>query len=129
MATIVATSIAACASKSKNITASYVSPLAYSSFTCNQLEQEAERISVRLVQATGAQDRKATGDAVATAVGVIIFWPALLMIDGDSTTAPELARLKGEMEAIEKASIEKNCKIQFKREEAQKPEPQPDPGE
>lgn len=67
---------------------------------------------------TGAQDSKATGDAVATGVGIVLFWPALFFIKGDSTTAAELARLKGEMEAIEQTSIKKNCGITFKKQEA-----------
>ena len=107
--------VCACASRSENIAAAYVSPLSYSSYSCNQLRQEATRVSSRAIQVSGAQDSKATGDAVATGVGIIVFWPALLLIKGDSTTAGELARLKGEMEAIEQTSVRKNCGIRFQR--------------
>jgi hypothetical protein len=51
---------------------------------------------------------------VATTAAVIIFWPAAFFIGGDKQNAAELARLKGEMEAIEQASIRKNCGIQFR---------------
>ena len=51
-----------------------------------------------------------------TTVGVVIFWPALFFIDGDNQKTAELARLKGEMEALEQASIQKNCGIQFQRQ-------------
>lgn len=64
--------------------------------------------------AAGVQDSKATNDAVATGVGVVLFFPVLFFIKGDSTTGAELARLKGEMEAIEQASIQKGCKIEFR---------------
>ena len=47
----------------------------------------------------GQQDSQATKDAVATTVGVLIVW---------------LAQQKGEMDAIEHASIQKNCGIQFR---------------
>jgi hypothetical protein len=48
-------------------------------------------------------------------VGVVLFWPSLFFIDGDDQKTAELANLRGQMEAIEQASIQKNCGIQFKR--------------
>lgn len=114
---VAAIGITGCASKSENITAAYVSPLTYQSYSCPQLREEATRVSARAVQVTGAQDQKATNDAVATGVGIILFWPALLFIKGDATAA-EVARLKGEMDAIEQASVQKRCGIQFQRQAA-----------
>ena len=64
--------------------------------------------------AAGAQDKQRTNDAIATTVGVVVFWPGPF-IGGDKQTAAELARLKGEMDAIEQTSIRKNCGIQFQR--------------
>ena len=62
----------------------------------------------------GQQDSQATKDAVATTVGVLIVWPALFLIQGDKQNVAQLAQLKGEMDAIEHASIQKNCGIQFR---------------
>jgi hypothetical protein len=107
--------LGACATSSDKITASYVSPMQYESWNCRQLAEEAQRVSHRAAAAAGAQDSQASKDAVATTVGVIVFWPALFLIGGDKQSAAELARLKGEMEAIEQASIRKNCGIQFQR--------------
>jgi hypothetical protein len=56
---------------------------------------------------------QATKDAVATGIGVIIFWPSLLFIGGDKQTAAQIAHLKGQMDAIQQESIRKNCGIQF----------------
>jgi len=42
---------------------------------------------------------------------VVIFWPAAFFVKGDGQNAAELARLKGEFEALEKVSIEKNCNL------------------
>jgi hypothetical protein len=42
-------------------------------------------VSARAAEASGAQDQKATNDAVATTVGVIVFWPALFMVKGNDT--------------------------------------------
>jgi len=45
--------------------------------------------------ASGAQGQKATNDAVATGVGVAVFWPALFFIKGDAASAQKIAQLKG----------------------------------
>jgi hypothetical protein len=63
----------------------------------------------------GAQDKRASDDKVATAVGAIVFWPALFFIGGDKGNAAEVGRLKGEMNALEQASIKKNCAFNFGR--------------
>ncbi len=42
-------------------------------------------------------------------------WPAAFFVKGDGPAAAELARLKGEFEAIEQASIQKNCGLKFQR--------------
>jgi hypothetical protein len=105
-----------CASSASNIEAAYVSPMNYESYSCAQLEQEAERVSQRAIEVTGRQNERATRDAVATGVGIVLFWPALFFVRGDGAQAAEVARLKGEMETIEKVSIQKNCAINFQRE-------------
>lgn len=108
--------LAGCASSASNIEAAYVSPMNYESYSCAQLEQEAERVSQRAIEVTGRQNERATRDAVATGVGIVLFWPALFFVRGDGAQAAEVARLKGEMETIEKVSIRKNCAISFQRE-------------
>jgi len=111
---IVCLVLAGCASSSGNIRAVYVSPLQYRDFTCAQLADEAKRISARVAEVTGQQDRNATMDFVATAAAVVILFP-IFMLNGDGQTAAELGRLKGEFEAVEKASIRKNCNLRFHR--------------
>ena len=115
LAALCSLTVAGCASRSENIAAAYVSPTAYASFKCDQIREEATRLSARAAQVSGAQDSKATNDAVATGVGMVLFWPALFFIKGDSTTAAELSRLKGEMEAIEQASNQKRCGVTFQK--------------
>ena len=105
----------ACASGSGDISAAYVSPMAYTSYSCPQLREEATRVSSRAAAASGAQDQKAQNDAVATGVAIVLFWPAAFLIKGDGASAAEVSRLKGEMEAIEGASVQKRCGIQFRR--------------
>jgi hypothetical protein len=110
-----------CAQKSTDISASYVSPLTYQSHSCKQLVQEANRVSARVGELSGVQNKKASNDAVATGVAIVVFWPAAFFIKGDKQTAGELARLKGELEAMEKTSIQKNCGIVFQRQAEPKP--------
>jgi hypothetical protein len=110
-----AAALCGCASNSSDISAAYVSPTGYMSYSCPQLHEEASRVSARAAAVMGAQDTKARNDAVATGVGLVLFWPALFFIKGDSTSAAEVSRLKGEMEAIEQTSVRKNCGIQFQR--------------
>jgi hypothetical protein len=112
---------AACASSSADIKAAYVSPLAYQPYDCAQLSAEAERISARAAEAAGVQDAARTSDTVATTVGVVIFWPALFAVKGDSNNAAEMARLKGDMDAIEEESIRKKCGITFRKSEQPPP--------
>lgn len=113
---LAAAALAGCASRASDIGASYVSPLTYQSLTCPQLQEEAARVSSRAALAVGAQNERASRDAVATGVSLVLFWPALFFVRGDGPQAAELARLKGEMDAIEQASIAKNCGIRFERE-------------
>jgi hypothetical protein len=105
--------VAGCAKDISQIAPAYVSPLAYDSYNCTQIAEEARRISARVAQLTGQQQQAAKNDAAATAVGLILFWPALFFIKGGSATEPQLAQVKGEMDAIEQASIKKKCGITF----------------
>ncbi len=107
-----------CASSSEKISAAYVSPLQYQNYSCGQLGEEAQRISSRVAQVSGVQDKKASDDAIATGVAIVLFWPAAFMIGGNDQNTAELSRLKGEFESVEKVSIQKNCGLQFRQQSA-----------
>ena len=115
LALVLSFGLAGCASRADNIAAAYVSPVLYQGYTCAQLREEAARVSQRAAVAAGAQDSKATSDAVVTGVAVVLFWPAAFFVKGDGANAAELAQLKGEMDAIEQANIQKRCGIEFKK--------------
>lgn len=110
--------LAGCASSASEITAQYVSPIPYQDYTCQQIGEEAARVSQRAAEVAGVQDSKATTDAVAMGVGLVLFWPSLFFIKGDGQTASELGRLRGEFEALEKVSIQKGCNHQFRGKDA-----------
>jgi hypothetical protein len=102
-----------CASSSTDISPAYISPVTYQSYTCQQLALEAQAVSTRAATLSGVQDSQRTKDGVATAAAIVIFWPAAFFAGGDKQTAAELAQMKGQMVAIEQASIAKKCNIQF----------------
>lgn len=110
---ILGAGLGGCASASSDITPAYISPVMYQQYTCAQLAQEAQGVSQRAAGLSGAQDQKRTQDGLATAAAVVIFWPAAFFVGGDKATAAELAQMKGQMIAIEQASIQKKCAIQF----------------
>lgn len=107
----------ACADSSADVQPTYVSPLNYQSFSCKQIEQEARRVAARSAQVAGVQDKNAGNDAVATGVALVLFWPAAFFVGGNKENAAELGRLKGELDALEQASIQKNCGIVFRSTE------------
>jgi polygalacturonase len=102
-----------CASSSQDIMPAYVSPVQYQSYTCQQLALEAQSISTRAGTLSGVQDSQRTKDQWSTAAAVVIFWPAAFFVGGDKQAAAELAQMKGQMVAVEQASIAKKCGIQF----------------
>jgi hypothetical protein len=107
--------VAGCASSSAEIKPSYVSPLQYQHLTCQQIAAEMERVSRRASEVAGVQDSNKTNDAWTTGAAIVLFWPAAFFIKGDGQTAAELARLKGEFEALEQVAIQKNCNLRIQR--------------
>jgi hypothetical protein len=108
-----AIAVAGCAKGPDSISATYVSPIGYQAYSCEQIAAEATRLSNRASELAGVQKKKATSDAVAMGVGLVLFWPAMFMIKGNDEKTAELARVRGEMEAIQQASVAKNCGIKF----------------
>lgn len=105
--------LSACADDPQNIQGTYVSPVTYQSFSCSQIQQEAQRLAARTAQVAGVQSQNSQGDAVATGVALVLFWPAAFFVGGNKENAAELSRLRGELDALEQASIQKNCGITF----------------
>lgn len=112
-APLMALIVVGCASSAADISPSYVSPVMYQSYTCQQLALEAQGVSTRAAALSGAQDKQRTNDTIATTAAVVIFWPAAFLVGGDKQTAAELGQMKGQMVAIEQASTVKKCNIQF----------------
>jgi hypothetical protein len=117
---------AACATAPDKIQANYVSPVEYSNLDCDQIRAELFKVADQVRVVTGQQSRKHTRDAVALTVGLVVFWPALFfMIGGDKHE--ELAELKGEYDALDRAATAKNCAVaqELHQAQAHAPEAQP----
>ncbi len=102
--------LASCATPPEKVSATYVSPLTYQDYSCDQVKGELQRVNRKIIEITGAQQKEANKDAVAMGVGLVLFWPALFFLMGDDKK-DELARLKGEYDALETAAIKKDCDI------------------
>lgn len=111
LASIVALSIVVtgCATSSKDLSASYVSPMQYQSYNCDQLNLEAQRIQTRVVELGGRLDQAAANDKALVGVGMVLFWPALFAVGGTKQQEAEYSRLKGEYDAVQQTTIAKQC--------------------
>ena len=105
--------VTGCATSPNEMTASYVSPLLYQNYDCQQLVMESDRVSRRVQSMHAKLDEKASGDTTKMTVGLILFWPTLFFLDGDEDGAIEYKRLKGESEGIHQAAIAKKCDLRL----------------
>jgi hypothetical protein len=110
---VAAVMLAGCATPPKDIAPAYVSTGLYENLSCSQLRTEAEGVSARAATAFGQQDKNRGQDAAMTTVALVLFWPAAFFMKGDGADAAEVARLKGEMQAIEQVNRIKKCGITF----------------
>jgi hypothetical protein len=105
--------LTACATHAVDIEANYTPLNKFAGYDCDQLGQVAQDTSLRAQELARKQDKRRRHDNAMMTVGLIVFWPSLLFVKGDGAEANELANLKGDMIAIEKASGDRRCAIQF----------------
>ena len=104
--------ISSCATNPDNIQASYVSPLKYRNYDADQIILEMDYVGQRTQELYQRLKKKATGDKWKTGIGLVLFWPALLALEGgDGPEATEYARLKGEYEALRQAAVQKKITL------------------
>lgn len=103
MAVLLATG---CATAPENIAPAYVSYLPYMQYTTEQLGQEEGRLQAALSASSDAQRTARSNDTL----GVILIGLPVSSLSG-SNQASNVARLKGELEAVQKAIILKGGHI------------------
>lgn len=74
-----------------------------------------QTVSRRVSELGGQVNKTASDDSAQMGVGLILFWPTLFFLDGDTPQATEYERLKGEFDAIEKAAVRKDCGFRIER--------------
>ncbi|MXU65475.1 hypothetical protein [Oceanomicrobium pacificus] len=108
-ACLIALTLTACAKSPDKISADYVSPTVYSSKNCGEIVSERNAIATRVNKLADDQQSKATSDAVATGVAIVLFWPAAFLLATGDDHENELASTKGHYEALTQAGIKQGC--------------------
>jgi hypothetical protein len=103
-----------CQTSPNKIASAYVSPLQYANYDCDQIVAELARVGDKTSQLNGELAKKASADTAKMTVGLILFWPTLFFLDGDSAQNAEYAKIKGDYEALQKVAIEKKCNAPIK---------------
>ena len=107
---VLAFCVSGCASSPDKMQASYVSPLIYKDYSCDQLIQESDNVSRRENELYHSLKKEADNDTAQMAIGAVLFWPALFFLEGgDGPQAAEYTRIKGEKNALQEAAVQKNC--------------------
>ena len=100
--------VAGCATPPDQIAPAYVSPAMFGAMSCPALRVEAARINAQVATLTGVQQSAADSDSAMMGIGMLIFWPALLAMQGDDN-APQLAQMRGMADAINAAGAQRGC--------------------
>lgn len=95
--------VSACASRPASISASHVSHEKYMAGDCSTLATNMSEARQNLEESSKKQNSKATGDAI----GVFLLGIPFSKLSGDFEA--DVAKHKGEIEAIETAQIKKKC--------------------
>lgn len=114
----------ACAPTPESIQPAYVSEVPYQSWSCLQLGEEMGRLNNALATASAQQNSARTNDTV----GIILIGLPVGSMSGQSI-APQIARYKGEQEAINRAMIRGQCGEMMRMYPPSPPTPPVTPGE
>lgn len=97
-----------CAASPESIPPAYVSELTYMHLTAEQLGQEQLRLIAALSAASDAQRQARSNDAA----GIILLGLPVSSLSG-SNQASNIARLKGELEAVQKVIVRQGFDIEI----------------
>jgi len=111
--------LCACAPTPESIQPAYVSDVPFQSWSCQQLGEETLRLNSALATASQQQSTARSNDIA----GVILLGLPVASMSGQSI-APQIARYKGEQEAVHRAMRFKGCAELY---QPQPPAPPPAP--
>lgn len=97
-----AIAISGCAKKAELVPAAAISTARYDGWSCSKLSREKAFVDEALVRASATQDKAANNDAL------MVFLIGIPTSGGGVTE--EVARLKGEQEALRRSLVQRGCR-------------------
>jgi hypothetical protein len=108
-ATIFLLTACSSAKKASEVSPVYIPSTTYSAMTCSQLAQEAEVFRQKVPQAEAAVEKHYSDQKTTEVVAWLLFAPAVFLYDGGQKEATDLAVLKGQLDAVRQAQMNKKC--------------------
>ena len=107
--------VGACSSapKSNEVSAAYIPIAQYNNYTCDQLISEAESVRRSVPALESAVDKHRENQTGVEVVTWILFFPAALALDKGEANSSQLAKARGELQAIQTALLGKHCNNQI----------------
>ena len=97
-----------CASSAQSIKPVEIPVVKYRDHSCSQLKARFEDVGDRAMRLAEIQDTAVKMDTAALAAGAVSLWFPVIFMSGGANKE-EIAILKGEITAIEKAANQKGC--------------------
>lgn len=97
------------APKANEVSAAYVPTGMYTNMTCEQLLSEAEAVRRSVPALEDAVNKHRSNQSGVEVVTWVLFWPAAFLLDKGEGTSSQLAKAKGEIDAIGLAMKTKKC--------------------
>lgn len=101
--------LSGCVTRSGEVAPLPSNPAQFAGWSCERIEDEAERLQRLAAERAWAVDDRAGNNIVALGLGLAVFWPALLALRPAGPQAEDLARLKGRFEALREAAARASC--------------------
>ncbi len=101
--------LAACATRSADVVPLASEPGRYASWSCDALDDEADRVRQRAAQVAYAVDERSGNNIIALSLGLTVFWPALLAMRPNGVDAQALAQWRGQDRALREALARRAC--------------------
>lgn len=104
-------SVVGCSSakKASEVAPAYIPSSNYSGKTCDQLIADAESVRRATPGLEAAVDAHRSQQTTVEVVTWVLFWPAAFALDKGEKQSADLAQVKGELEAIRQAMVQKRC--------------------
>jgi hypothetical protein len=115
MAAFTSLGLAACEMASGDLRVQFVSPETYRELSCNQIGTEGNRIAARVAEISGGERGSPSSGLSLLTQPIAVTWPGPLS-ELSEDAVREIGKLKGEFQALERASTFKRCSYHFKQQ-------------